>query len=93
MKVRSIMGAAILALCLAGAVGCDNTQGTSPQSNTANKQDQFAHDDNQNNGAGSGTTEKPETSGGGHWTDPATKSAGARHQYGTGKTTSGSNGS
>jgi len=81
-----------LAICLAGLAGCDNTQGTTPQTNIA----ETTHrpiDDNQNNGSGSGTVEKPASSGGGHWTDPNPTGGGTRNPYGTGKTTSGRNGS
>ena len=90
---RAIAGTALLTLALAGLVGCDNTQGTSPQTNIAN-QNSRPLDDNQNNGAGAGTAEKPASSGGGSWTDPNPPGGGGRRNpYGTGKTTSGRNGS
>lgn len=91
-RARVLAGGALLALGLAGLTGCDNTQGTTPQTNIA----ETTHrpiDDNQNNGAGSGTVEKPASSGGGSWTDPNPVKGGTRNPYGTGKTISGRNGS
>lgn len=84
--------AGLLALGLVGLTGCDNTQGTSPQTNVA----ETTHrpiDDNQNNGSGAGTAEKPASGGGGTWTDPNPTGGGTRNPYGTGKTISGRNGS
>jgi len=85
-------GLSLLALGLVGLTGCDNTQGTTPQTNIA----ETSHrpiDDNQNNGSGAGTAEKPASSGGGNWTDPNPTGGGTRNPNGTGKTISGRNGS
>jgi len=82
----------LAALALTGLAGCDNTQGTTPQTNIA----ETTHrpiDDNQNNGSGAGTAEKPASGGGGTWTDPNPTGGGTRNQNGTGKTISGRNGS
>ena len=91
-RVCALAGLALLALGLAGLTGCDNTQGTTPQTNIAETSHRPV-DDNQNNGAGAGTAEKPASSGGGSWTDPNPTRGGTRNPYGTGKTVSGRNGS
>ena len=83
---------ALPALGLIALTGCDNTQGTTPQTNIA----EMAHrpmDDNQNNGSGAGTAEKPASSGGGSWTDPNPIHGGSRNPNGTGRSLSGRNGS
>src|ERR1043166_527383 len=82
----------LLTLGLCALAGCDNTQGTTPQTNIA-EQTKRPIDDNQNNGAGAGTAEKPSSGGGGSWTDPNPPGGGTRNPYGTGKTISGRNGS
>jgi hypothetical protein len=87
-----LAAAVLLTVGLAGLAGCDNTQGTTPQTNIA-EQNHHPLDDNQNNGAGAGTAEKPASSGGGHWTDPNPTGGGTRNPWGTGKTVSGRNGS
>ncbi|HLJ55638.1 MAG TPA: hypothetical protein VKT77_11415 [Chthonomonadaceae bacterium] len=87
-----LAGAGLVALGLAGLAGCDNTQGTTPQTNVAEATHRPV-DDNQNNGSGAGTAEKPSSSGGGTWTDPNPSGGGSRNPYGTGKTVSGRNGS
>jgi hypothetical protein len=92
IAARALACAALVALGLAGLVGCDNTQGTTPQTNIADQTHQPI-DDNQNNGAGAGTAEKPASSGGGSWTDPNPPGGGTRNPWGTGKTVSGRNGS
>ena len=87
-----LAGSALLAFGLVGLTGCDNTQGTTPQTNVA----EVTHrpvDDNQNNGSGAGTAEKPASSGGGNWTDPNPTHGGTRNPNGTGRTLSGRNGS
>lgn len=92
IQTRVAVGAALVLLALIGLTGCDNTQGTSPQTNVA-QQNSAPKDDNQNNGSGSGTAEKPASSGGGSWTDPNPPGGGTRNPNGTGKTASGRNGS
>src|SRR5438270_10722524 len=91
-KAYGLAAGAALTLCLIGLAGCDNSQGTSPQTNIADTTHRPI-DDNQNNGSGSGTAEKPVSSGGGHWTDPNPTGGGTRNEWGTGKTASGRNGS
>ena len=81
-----------MALLALGLAGCDNTQGTTPQTNIADATHRPI-DDNQNNGSGSGTAEKPASSGGGMWTDPNPPRGGTRNPNGTGRTASGRNGS
>ena len=83
----------MLALGLVGLAGCDNTQGTSPQTNIAAQTNRPDADDNQNNGAGAGTAEKPASSGGSSWTNPNPGGGGSRNPSGTGKTISGRTGS
>ena len=94
MKCVKVSAVALggLALVLTGLAGCDNTQGTTPQTNIAEMRNRPV-DDNQNNGSGAGTAEKPASSGGGSWTDPNPTGGGTRNPYGTGKTISGRNGS
>lgn len=87
-----LAGLMLLGMGLVGLAGCDNTQGTTPQTNIA-EQTKQPIDDNQNNGSGAGTTEKPASSGGGSWTDPNPIGGGTRNPYGTGRTASGRNGS
>ena len=93
MNRRMIAGIALMALGLVGIVGCDNTQGTTPQTNIAAQTNRPSADDNQNNGSGAGTAEKPASSGGSSWTNPNPPGGGSRNPYGTGKTISGRNGS
>ena len=84
--------AAIAVLGFTGLTGCENTQGTSPKVDmTASSM--YPKNDNQNNGAGGGTVEKPASSGGDQWTDPNPTRGGTRNPYGTGKTESGRDGS
>ena len=84
MKKRNFFAlSAILALCFVGLFGCDNTQGTAPQTNTAYYKNNPGSDDNQNNGSGAGTADKPVSSGGSHWTDPNPQQGGSRNPNGT----------
>ena len=52
----------VVGLCMVGFSGCSNTQGTAPQVDKSTRVYRSGVDDNQNNGAGSGTTEKPASS-------------------------------
>lgn len=76
-------------LALVGFTGCNNTQGTSPDTNFASVDTQPSADANQINGAGSGTTYKPASSGGNNYNDPNPSGGGKRNPYGTGKTATG----
>ena len=78
----------VAALCLTGFAGCSNTQGTSPQVDKSTQVYRSGLDDNQNNGAGSGTTEKPASTGGSSWTDPSATNGATRDVYGTGERSS-----
>lgn len=92
---RALPAASAVAVVLVGLVGltgCENTQGTSPKVDVTSST-YYPKNDNQNNGAGSGTAEKPSSSGGDQWTDPNPVGGGTRNRYGTGKTASGRNGS
>ncbi len=93
MKRYAIALFALLILSLFGATGCENTQGTAPQTNTAYYKNNPGSDDNQNNGSGAGTAEKPASSGGSSWTDPNPPRGGSRNPYGTHRTVTGAAGS
>ena len=90
MKQRTYVALfAIATACSFSSFGCENTQGTAPQTNTAYYKNNPGPDDNQNTGSGAGTADKPASSGGGHYTDPNPPQGGSRNPNGTKRQLSG----